>query len=623
MFIGKNILLLFAGVLAGTLLLMLAYLLPVNTENRDASYELIETEGWYPRASVTALALDGYFHSFLPDVLDDSTDRIMLYTAMDTQTDRGVLERAMASHSEYMGDYSYYWHGYVSILRPLMFLFDYSELRIFNGLCQLLLVVLLASVIGREKGLRYVLLLLTSYILLSSVAMPLSLQFSWVFYIAFSGTLCLLLKRDFWSAGARYVYFFLVLGMCTSYFDLLTYPLFTWGMPLVWLMIMDRTQKEPGRWVREAVRTGLGWIAGYAGMWVMKWAIAAPVLGRNVFEEAVNEVFFRAGVQAGAESALSARLNAIYVNWKHYEFKIYFLVLLVWLAWWFCRSVWGGWQRSAKRYAYFLVGTSGIVWYFVLANHTQGHHFFTYRIFGVSILAFLAILLESVPGGVSLRGLRAGRGFRGMLRMAGVWGAASLLALPMALGAREELLVMNGEAAFEQIRMEKSLEIGFTPTFQRIEDLGLGLECAGAEGEYRISLWEGEACRYQYTMDIAGWNEGNYHTLNETGWKLDKGKEYRLTVEAVGNTEPVYVWVTAAGEEPLSEYRNLRVDDAEQSGQILSGITYWCRPVSRLTLVFLELTWIGIWMAAIHVFCPQNGIRIKDRKLRIKRESVK
>lgn len=87
--IGKSILLLLAGALLGTLLLMLVYRLPVNIENRDTSYALIETEGWYPRASVTALSLDAYFHSYLPDVLDDSTDRIMLYTALDTSTDLG------------------------------------------------------------------------------------------------------------------------------------------------------------------------------------------------------------------------------------------------------------------------------------------------------------------------------------------------------------------------------------------------------------------------------------------------------------------------------------------------------------------------------------------------------
>lgn len=601
--IGKSILLLLAGALLGTLLLMLVYRLPVNIENRDTSYALIETEGWYPRASVTALSLDAYFHSYLPDVLDDSTDRIMLYTALDTSTDLGgVLERAMASHSEYVGDYSYYWHGYVSILRPLLLLFDFSELRILNGLCQLLLVVLLAGVVGREKGIRYVLVLLTSYVLLSSVAMPLSLQFSWVFYIAFLGTLLLLAKRDFWSAGSRYVFFFLVLGMCTSYLDLLTYPLFTWGMPLLWWMVMDRTQKKPSKWVGEVIHTGLGWIAGYAGMWVMKWVIATPVLGRNVMEEAINEVFFRSGLQEGAESALTARLDAIYRNWKHYEFKVYFLVLLVWLAWWFYRSVKSGWQRDAKRYAYFLTGVSSIVWYFVLANHTQGHHFFTYRIFGISILAFLAVLLGSVPGGTSLHIARAGHGFRRRLGMIGVWGSAALLALPMVLGAREDLFAINGQAAFEQVQMEKTLEMCFTPTFDRIKGLGLGLECAGAEGEYLISVWEGEECRYQYTADIAEWNEGNYHILDEIDWKLDKRKEYRLTVEAVGNTEPIYVWVTAGGAEPLLEYRNLKVDDTEQEGQILSGLTYWCRPASKFTWVFLELTWVGILVAAVCVF---------------------
>ena len=241
--IKKSLILLAAGASLGTLLLTLAYMLPVSSVKRDASIEILESEGWYPRATVTTSAMYTNFHSFLPDVLDDSTDRIMLYTALDTM-EGYPLVRAMNSHSEYMGNYSYYWHGYVSILRPLLLLFDYSELRILNGICQGILVLLLAFIIGKEKGPGHVLMLGTSWLLLNPSALSLSLQYTWVFYIAFGGTLVLLRKRAYFSSGLCYVYFFIAMGMLTSYFDLLTYPLLTWGIPLLWWTVLGGHREE-------------------------------------------------------------------------------------------------------------------------------------------------------------------------------------------------------------------------------------------------------------------------------------------------------------------------------------------------------------------------------------------
>ena len=97
--VKKSMALFIGGTIVGTLLLTLAYLLPVNSQNKDASMEVIESEGWYPRATVTASSLDTYFHSYLPDVLDDSTDKIMLSTSMDMGKGNPLV-RAMNSPSE-------------------------------------------------------------------------------------------------------------------------------------------------------------------------------------------------------------------------------------------------------------------------------------------------------------------------------------------------------------------------------------------------------------------------------------------------------------------------------------------------------------------------------------------
>lgn len=613
-----------AGIIAGTLLLVLAYSLPVNPDIRDASYEILEKEGWYPRASITAPALAEYFHSFYPDVLDNSSDKIMLYTAMDA-SEGNPLVRAMNSYSEYSGAYNYYWHGYVSILRPLFLFLDFSELRFLNGACQLLLVILMMYTVGRAKGIRYIMMLLTSYLLLNPGAVSKGLQFSWVFYIAWGCALILVRKKDYFSEKTRYLYLFIAAGFCTSYFDLLTYPLAAWGFPLVWLLVTDDKARNGVEWVKRVVISGIGWIAGYAVMWMAKWVLASWVLGTNVFETAMDEVFFRSGIPEEGADSLADRLNAIAINWKHYSYKLYAAVLLLWLIWWILGSIKKGWNRSGKGCAYFLTATSSAAWYFVLSNHTSIHHFFTYRIFSVSILAFLALVLDSMQtsGGNSVPALaknsappaKSTGGKRNFTCLCLFGGATALLAAFCTLAAREKLSVSNtnGGSSFRQIQMSQTLETEFIPAYRTIRQLSLGLECGESGGQYTLSLWDGDNVIYLETFPIEGGEENNYQKVN-VSWRLRAGSPYRMTVEAADNNAPVLVWATEK-EMPLTELANLSVDDNAAEGQLLMGIDYdaYVR-VPRELLAFVFMTWTGVWMSAFCAFSPKSGLKFMRRR---------
>lgn len=589
--IGKAVMVLAAGIVFGTLLLTLAYMLPVNPENRDISYGIIEREGWYPRTSIVSQGQ--HFQSFYPDVLDNFTDKIMLSTAMDS-SEGNALVRAMESYSEYIGSYNHYWHGYVAILRPLLYIFDFSELRTLNGACQMLLVALLIWLIGREKGIRHALALLTSYILLNPRTTALGLQYTWVFYVAYGGTFVLLAKRRFFEKKDRYLYFFIVLGMLTCYLDMLTFPLLAWGFPLVWWIAMGEEERKAFEWLKCVVLSGIAWIFGYAGIWAAKWWIATLVLKRNVFETAVKEIFFCSGTTETRMGNLITGWNTIYVNWRHYAYKIYMLILACWLFWWIGCSLRKKWRKSTKACAFFLIGISSVVWYFVLSNHTMIHHFFTHRIYGVSIAAFLALVLESVDnagaGGKLLKRERTG--------MFALFGVSVLLACCFSQLAKEDISVTNGMGDFRQIQMEERLEMEFIPSLNTVGDIHFGLECESTQGHYDIKVWEGDKLKYQNTFRLADSKGGNYHEL-VTWWLLRHGETYRVTVEAFETDKPVSVWLTQDGDMPLPEWGEVSVDGQKTGGQMLMGVRYLDRhAVPGERKVFLVFTWIGIFMAA-------------------------
>ncbi len=334
--VGISALILAGSVFTGFVLLLLAFLVPVNQQNVRESHATIGSTDWYPSVQQ---GNDSYFDSFLPDVLDGGTDALMLSTAAYEAQGETLPELVMYMSDESGKTYAYYWHGYVSILRPLLYLFNYRDIRMLNLLGQMGVVLFFAAGL-RQYGKKYVFMLLSSYVLLMPTALSLSLQFSWVFYIGMAGSLLLVRKHAFFEE--RYCYLFLLLGILTSYFDLLTYPLFTWGVPLLWWMVTDSRSLSWGKRLQQTACSGIFWLLGYAGMWTAKWRLANFILKQDVYSLAMDEVHLRSGTEEGAGYFLYERVIAIWQNWKHYGYLFYALILLAWLAWFLFHIIRGG-----------------------------------------------------------------------------------------------------------------------------------------------------------------------------------------------------------------------------------------------------------------------------------------
>jgi len=577
------------GVFIGVLLLVVAYLIPVNQKNQIISYEILEKEGWYPAIPILSLSYDTYFHSNLAGVLDNNTDTIMLNEAFNAEEDN-PLKIAMS-----MGGYSYYWHGYVSVLRPLLYFFDYGELRIINGLGQVLLMFFLAHIIYKRKGLPYSLMILTSYALMMPIALAFSLQFSWVFYITYVGWLVLLLKKDFWKINSRYLYFFLIIGMLTSYFDLLTYPLLTWGIPIIWWLIVNsgdmgsaKGQKIAGSAVLQVIISGMHWIAGYALMWISKWWLGTLILKRDIFQDAWEEVFFRAGVAEVGSTTLSERFEAMYINWKHYEYKIYLIILFCWILWGMYRSIKKGWLPEKNSPAFILIGFSSLVWYFVLSNHTAGHHFFTYRIYAISISSFIAVILDNV--------YHKDENFRkNRIHTLVGWLGISVLAFCITFFIREDVMINNTESLYYDIPVTNGsiIKSSFTPRYPHITEFTLCMKSESLEGSYDISVLYEDEVIYQESIPIESFEGKTYKNI-KVDWRLQKGREYTFQITVNDTDGQVYTLVAQTPDKLLKEYKNLNIDGNETDGQILCIINYRVRPSSKKTLLLITLAGIAV-----------------------------
>lgn len=574
-----------AGVLLGAILITLAYCIPVNQTNAQKSIDSLEGEGWYPSATQLKSSLDTYFHSYLPGVLDGATDGLMLEKAT-RQIEGNPLWEAMN-----MEGYTYYWHGYVVILRVLLLFMDYEQFRFLNCILQLMMMFFVAHFIWEKKGQRYALALLTSYFLMMPMAMFLSLQFSWIFYIAMALSL-LICYRHTWFTEKRIPYIFVIAGMLTSFLDLLTYPLYTWAFPLLLLILLSEDGQKALNYVKTVVVSGLGWILGYAGMWFGKWALAGWIVHRNVIQEAWDEVLFRSGSEESLN--LIARLEALYDNWKHYEYPLYTALLAIWLTWFIYKSLNGKTQivRQEKNGAYLLITLSSFVWYFVLANHTLGHHFFTYRIWGVAITGILFLFCGSIAI------CKDNCSGRDRIYTFCKWGILCILAVMLTLTAREDVSVLNGNVEYQEIELPKGeqIEEEFLPSFPRVKNFAMGIRTESVKGQCIIEIRDDEKTLYELNWKLAELADTEYVQV-PVDWNFKRDSNYRIVIHLEENEGPVYLRFTKDNVNPMLELGVAKIGGDIISGQLTSGIVYSYRPLSKYTLLFLTISWLGLLTA--------------------------
>ncbi len=417
--------LLVAGIGVGYVLLLFVYLLP--------------TEPMRAHLAEAAVVLSGEreYHRVIPGVvstqLDNYTDSWMMGNAV-YDSPRPVYERALTCTSadfgggpldglvRYLGaekgyrevDYTRYWHGYLVLLKPFFLLFDYADLRVFNVIVQLLLVFLIFRAFSKAgyelEAWGYVL----SVLFMMPVVIPLSIQFSVIFYLTNFSVLVLLKAYDWIVEQNSLLLYFQLIGMCASYFDLLTYPTASLGVPLVCILLLG-ADRDSWTKVKNVVSLSVSWGFGYGAMWAGKWILSTLVLRDNVMANALSQILLRASHTQNGE-----RLTVLDTWLRNVEFyfeKPYLILIALCLA-----AVFAGIFRSRGQLAdvcidsipFLLVAVMPFMWYALAGQHSYEHHWFTFRGLVTTVFACMCIcarLYRDTNMGYSRRSFRNG-GFR-------------------------------------------------------------------------------------------------------------------------------------------------------------------------------------------------------------------
>lgn len=390
-------LLLIALVVSGYLLLVAAYALPTDriSAHVQDSLSVFATEGTEPEL------IPGKSDT----KLDNFTDALMLLSAENKQTESVWIEAlnvsrlTVAKHDPaqalvafHSGEdlnyksqpYGRYWHGYLVYLKPLLMFFNYQQIRYILILIQLSLVLFLLYLIGMKNKKECFIPILTSIFFLNPAVCSLSLQFTPVFVLTIAQIIVILLfEEKYMTCMKLWLYHFFVVGCLTVYFDLLTYPLVTFGIPIAFMV--SQYAKNFKAALKMFIGTGILWGIGYGTMWVSKWLFGSLITGNNILASAVDAVKFR--TSNGYSDVVFNVLDVIRrnIDTGRFSLRIVFLLFTACIVIGLIKKS----KLSFRIIPMLCIAALPFIWYAVLSNHSWIHAWMAYRELAISVYAMM------------------------------------------------------------------------------------------------------------------------------------------------------------------------------------------------------------------------------------------
>lgn len=407
---GRSVAILAAGVVAGTVALAAVYSLPEAPMRKNAreAMKLYGTEGARPMWSGQSRA------TWLYTRMDNHSEIIMVQIASAPRTGSAlrcsmlnerltgrdnVVSNFLASVNDkeaprmHRQQYARYWHGYLVALKPLLLFWSPQQIRVANASFVLLCFCIACLAAKSRFGTAGLVAFFPAALVLNPVSAGLSLQYTACFAVATLAFSFVCFRFDWLYRKDRLALFFLSVGIAVAFFDLLAFPLATWGIPFVAALLAARPKR-----FSELAALGMKssfWGLGYAGMWVSKWILGTLVTGTNVVKDAVEQTEYRMTGETWAgkiDWARAVRENLHAIDRTPVP-AILVLALVVLVAMALLSRKRADWAHWPCVLGLALAACTPFLWFFALQNHSFVHPFMASKTLSVSAFALLAIPL--------------------------------------------------------------------------------------------------------------------------------------------------------------------------------------------------------------------------------------
>ena len=312
-----------------------------------------------------------------------------------------MVENGYEPNTEYLR----YWHGSMSIIRPLLTFLNIWQIYILNGVTMLLLIIFLTILLFKRNKVLAV-TFLVGLVGITIIFVPMCLEYTWTVLVSLVFSIIALLIE---KKKPNLLYpMFMVSGMLACYLDFLSTETLTLTLPLILVLCVrykDGRIKNFKQGFKFLTIATILWIVGYAGMWFAKWFLASFVLGINSFDYVTEKAMIRVNEPVnryeGFELMIQAVLRNLRIifplpNFRNYMDIILILIPIVVLL---IHIIVVDIKKIKKLWfslLMLLVGVIPIIRFMILANHAYRHCFFTFRALLVTIMAIIIICVNTV-----------------------------------------------------------------------------------------------------------------------------------------------------------------------------------------------------------------------------------
>ena len=217
----------------------------------------------------------------------------------------------------------------------------------------------------------------------------------------------MLLHHDRLHEKGQYPEFFLIVGILTSYFDFLTYPIVTLGIPLCCYFLLESDRLWDN--IKKLIGFCVSWGIGYAGMWAAKWVIADLTLHTGTIKDAIWSIIGRTEA-IGGRPRMNGGFYVIGLNLQEYPAYMGVaagilavaavgLLLMVIL-----KREWK--EQYAQLLPIVIVAAIPFAWIIAVQHHSALHARFTFRILSVAaaaVITFIVLIVKQAKNAKKIK----------------------------------------------------------------------------------------------------------------------------------------------------------------------------------------------------------------------------
>lgn len=286
-----------------------------------------------------------------------------------------------------------YWHGYLVFLRPLLSFTDYGNIIHLNTILHFLLVGTVFLFMFIQKRVYLAVALFLAWLMINPVSVCLCLQYTAVTNLTLLAIIGILVfEKALTKRPIVIASYFTVLGALVNFFDFLSFPLASLGIPLVFLIYLQYgVEIKNYKPVAEVVLLSACWFLGYSGMWFGKWILTDLLTNIDIVSQVITAITSRGGsvIQGHAINyldLLGREFSSLSLFWR-----FFFVISWIFSAISLCFPTIRKLFSTEALVTYFFVSIYPFIWLFLLQNHSYVHSWFVFRILSVNLIVAVLI----------------------------------------------------------------------------------------------------------------------------------------------------------------------------------------------------------------------------------------